>query len=495
MLFRSKWWALKALLFLRRENKKLRDTLAQRFKLWESGDYKGLVDLFAKACAPRPLPRPHNDSEPLRQRRALRLFGEGHFSKGIRLVAGHGTGDPTDMAIQAQVRDKFVKRTKQLPLDLPQANFKRVKINNLHQVYHGLQREAGPGPDGMRNEFLMVLTRNFADPLARSAIKTHEAVAERFLNDELPPWFYHHFTSINLVYLVKKEPPAGITPDVRPIGMGNVERRAWMASVVRSRSSDLGEELRDIQTAVGVRGGTQLLSTAINLHLGLYEDHACIKLDLKNAFGLMSRSEMLKALLESPAFRDLYPVMWACFWPASPVVGLDGVTSEEGGQQGDVAIPGLFSLALHPDLKWANEKIQKECPTAGIRAVMDDIYAFGPLEVIIPIVDKLKDRLLQRSQESSSRRSAGSSTGTQTSCGSSSPRTLSSRTSTRLPAKPALALPASSGARASVSSARGCPLETTTSSLTTCCPRLTALLPLLQKSPIGFSPSQLSISK
>ena len=69
-----KWWALKALLFLRRENKKLRDTLAQRFKLWESGDYKGLVDLFVKACAPRPLPRPHNDSEPLRQRRALRLF-------------------------------------------------------------------------------------------------------------------------------------------------------------------------------------------------------------------------------------------------------------------------------------------------------------------------------------------------------------------------------------------------------------------------------------
>ena len=45
-----KWWALEALLFLRRENKKGRDTLAQRFKLWETGDHRGLVDLLEKAC-------------------------------------------------------------------------------------------------------------------------------------------------------------------------------------------------------------------------------------------------------------------------------------------------------------------------------------------------------------------------------------------------------------------------------------------------------------
>ena len=42
---------------------------------------------------------------------------------------------------------------------------------------------------------------------------------------------------------------------------------------------------------------------------------------------------MLKALLESPAFCDLYPVMWACFWPASPVVGLDDVTLRRGANK------------------------------------------------------------------------------------------------------------------------------------------------------------------
>ena len=41
---------------------------------------------------------------------------------------------------------------------------------------------------------------------------------------------------------------------------------------------------------------------------------------------------------------------------------------------------------------WANEEIQKHCPTAGICEIMDGIYALGPLDVIIPM-----DRLLQRS--------------------------------------------------------------------------------------------------
>ena len=52
-------------------------------------------------------------------------------------------------------------------------------------VYRALRREAGPGPDGMRNEYLMDLSGEFADPLASLAIKAHEAAAERFLNADL----------------------------------------------------------------------------------------------------------------------------------------------------------------------------------------------------------------------------------------------------------------------------------------------------------------------
>ena len=75
-----------------------------------------LVDLLEKA--PSSLPhqrRPHNDSEAKRKEQALKYIENGYLSKGVAIVAGHGTADPTDKVIQALVKDKFARRAKALP--------------------------------------------------------------------------------------------------------------------------------------------------------------------------------------------------------------------------------------------------------------------------------------------------------------------------------------------------------------------------------------------
>ena len=75
------------------------------------------------------------------------------------------------------------------------------------------------------------------------------------------------------------------------------------------------------------------------------------------------------------------------------VVGCDG-RSNEGGQQGDPVIPMAFCIALHPDIVWADEQLALN--GGGIRTQMDDMYAYGLPEHVLPIVVELEQRIKDR---------------------------------------------------------------------------------------------------
>ena len=109
----------------------------------------------------------------------------------------------------------------------------------------------------------------------------------------------------------------------------------------------------------------------------------------------MERSEMLKAVCNSKSsWRDLGPVTWATFSPDSEILGLPNSKSENGGQQGDVPIPGHYSLAMHPDLVWVNEQLAPH--GGGMKGQMDDTYAYGKLEDVLPVLKEYGQRIAAR---------------------------------------------------------------------------------------------------
>ena len=64
----------------------------------------------------------------------------------------------------------------------------RVKLRTKMRQ---LRRMRGTGVTGYRNEYLKALSEMFVDRRAASVVSLLEDFAERFLNAELPAWFYY----------------------------------------------------------------------------------------------------------------------------------------------------------------------------------------------------------------------------------------------------------------------------------------------------------------
>ena len=76
------------------------------------------------------------------------------------------------------------------------------------------------------------------------------------------------------------------------------------------------------------------------------EDFVALKIDLRNAFNLVSRQAFLDKC--AAHFPEVLPWALWCYWQ-HPVLWhpLDIISSETGVQQGDLLEPLLFSLVLH----------------------------------------------------------------------------------------------------------------------------------------------------
>ena len=196
-----------------------KDTMAARFKAFEEGDFQFLVRGLVKACdAVRDPFRLHvqgSEDETLAQ--VQKLLAAGRFSKAFRLLDSKGQGNMRDPGVVSQLDAKHGARVHTLPGKLPDNLPARVKLDGkrFKRKYRELKPKAGTGPEGYRNEYLTCLTAKFTCPVAKEAICRHRAVADMYVNADLPAWYYWIATSCAMVALIKsaaKEP--GGTPDV-----------------------------------------------------------------------------------------------------------------------------------------------------------------------------------------------------------------------------------------------------------------------------------------
>ena len=140
----------------------------------------------------------------------------------------------------------------------------------------------------------------------------------------------------------------GCLPDVRPIAVGEALRRLTgkcLCSLIKYKASEFFQPL---QFGVACASGSEKVVHGLRAFMDKHwedDDFAVVKVDMRNAFNLVSRQVILDEC--ALHFPDLLP--WATWcYAAHPLLWhpMGRIFSETGVQQGDPLGPLLFALVL-----------------------------------------------------------------------------------------------------------------------------------------------------
>ena len=171
--------------------------------------------------------------------------------------------------------------------------------------------------------------------------------------------------------------------EVRPIAIGSCLFRLVGAMCHARAADDLRAHFLPLQFGVGVRGGAELMLSAIRAHLELNPDHLLIQTDAASAFQAWDRKRLWEevdchfpSLSEPLRFR--YGSTADVLFAEASSDRVETMKSTVGSGQGCPFGSLTFCLALQPILERLNEEYGDECL---IVAYCDDVYILGEPKV------------------------------------------------------------------------------------------------------------------
>eukprot|EP00873_Tetraselmis_striata_P017496 jgi/Tetstr1/437760/TSEL_026414.t1 len=130
--------------------------------------------------------------------------------------------------------------------------------------YQQFKHHVAAGPSGMRNEYLRCLLGEYAPASGPAAVRAMSEVASMYLQGRLSGWFNWLFASARLVAPVKKLGESG-APDVRPVAVGEAERRATELAGVDNIKEAYVSVLVPSQLGFGISAGDSMLIHGVRL--------------------------------------------------------------------------------------------------------------------------------------------------------------------------------------------------------------------------------------
>ena len=345
--------------------------------------------------------------------RARHLIAEGELSRAVRELESKGMGNLSDSAIQAQLERKHKARRPEdeLPESLleyaamdddddsarPDAERclaafgPRVEVK-LQESMRKLRRMRGTGVTGFRNEYLKALSENFEDQRAKTVVPLIEEFAERFVNADLPAWFYYAYATVEECAPIKEAGVGGEPPDCRPVGKGECLPRMINSKLVADNKGAAYEALWPWNVGTAVTDGCGILAHGLRLATELRPDWVLINLDIKNAHNELLRRIALLRLMRTRGLRHLVPAYYAQYAPKSRIyfrgcqreVIRATFDSEEAWRQGCPLAQLGFNVAILEEVKALDAALAAHGGFA--RFNHDDGYAFGPANVVFRAV-------------------------------------------------------------------------------------------------------------
>lgn len=367
--------------------------VAHRFDAWVRGDFEQLVRWWEtdRSATHHPL-RSGTRSEEQNIERALRLISEGQISRACKLLVSKGLADPLEMGVLAQLREKHPNRKEDMPGTLPEDA--RPPASAFEGLDLGAIRSsdsyADVGISDFRNNHLKLLLREFPDEHCRSALPLLNRFARRYVQAELPLWFYLVFSQVKLVAPQKGNATSTGQPDVRPIGIGECLCRVIHRTIITERKESMASYFWPQQVAIGVPNGISLLLFGVRTLLEMRPDWVILKIDLRNAYNEIKRACILRRLIAVDVLHDLVPLFWASYGPAAdvflsaPGMPLAPFASSEGVQRGDAIASACFCAGIQPDVIALDNAVASHGGVA--RFDMNDGYMVGPASVVFEAV-------------------------------------------------------------------------------------------------------------
>mgnify|MGYP003460779833 FL=1 len=311
-------------------------------KLWSDKEF-GLLWNLAKGNTSHFRGRQVSAEEPQRLiDSAISLAKAGMFGKACGILLSTGIAPNNDDTWKLLLS----KHPSCPPPQVPQVPTVPISIGpdfNILGVLQSFPKGSAAGPSGLRIQHLLDAA---SIPLPTSICSSLKDVVNLLSSGKAPTSVSTFLAGGSLTALNKFKP--GCLPDVRPIAVGEALRRLTgkcLCSLIKCKASEFFQPL---QFGVACASGSEKVVHGLRACMDKHwedDDFAVVKVDMRNAFNLVSR----QAILDECAFHFPELLPWATWcYAAHPLLWhpMGRIFSETGVQQGDPLGPLLFALVL-----------------------------------------------------------------------------------------------------------------------------------------------------
>eukprot|EP00438_Fugacium_kawagutii_P000312 Skav205273 [mRNA] locus=scaffold1841:208849:211374:- [translate_table: standard] len=312
---------------------------------------------------------------------AERLAGLGRPSQAIHRLQSPGLAHPTP-----QVKQKLLAKFPPLPQQTPPADGLQmppppfIAVGDVVKAIRSFRVGVGPGPDGLRADFLKALIGHDEDegilPLYRDLV---QLLADGLAPTYLRPWLGGG-QLIGIGKVDAKGSPIPLDQDARPIVMGLTWRKVVFKCTLAADKATIRARLWPSQLAVGVSCGGEIMVHAARhwLHYRKGNDQfVLLQKDIRNAFNEVLPHEFLRdAQSHAPASAKFAAY---CYGQPTHLVYEGQLQTCSRGQQGCPIMGPLFCLTRQRMTEEARRLSARPSPEFE-PAFADDAFSGGLID-------------------------------------------------------------------------------------------------------------------